>query len=497
MDGVQDLRARIEALSSKITLQRELLKNLEREKSLTQRQLNAVFDPVARLPTEISSEIFLQTLPPTPEKPAAPASPMLLLNICNAWTDIALSIPRLWASICVVYPCAASFEEGFRTWLHRAGSRPISISLRGRFREDGTASIIWNHAERFKHLEICDEQEVDINVDLRGGMETIDLLGVKSPGRLPLLETLTIRGSGLVQEEFCGRQILQLLRSAPSLIECTFEDVHPVSEYKIEENAPTLVLPGLRRMMFGELPDCPRSGDCILKYLTLPALQNLRLSLRDMSGDDLLSLLRRSAPPLEELALGDGFRAGSIRLHECLELVPILERFEMWGMNINLLGELLTTLTSSPSIVPNFHTLKISNLYKSGNAPDSCWEALLRVLSSRSKMRIVHVELSPYSNIKNPTADILAAFKDLAQHGLQIYIGSDGRTNLVMNSAVTQYPVSPSHVIALSLRCRTPCLLDPEFNPAHSYRCRHGCRCQVLVVEIFAANGRHAMPWWK
>ncbi|KAJ7748784.1 hypothetical protein DFH07DRAFT_713969, partial [Mycena maculata] len=63
-----------------------------------QREVLAVHDPLARLPLEISSEIFLQCLPPLPE-PGAHHVPMLFLNICNAWTSIALSTPALWASI--------------------------------------------------------------------------------------------------------------------------------------------------------------------------------------------------------------------------------------------------------------------------------------------------------------------------------------------------------------------------------------------------------------
>ncbi|KAJ7682398.1 hypothetical protein DFH06DRAFT_293398, partial [Mycena polygramma] len=438
----QVLRARIEALSSKITAQRQLLKNLERDKSRVQAQLNAALDPIARLPLEISSEIFLQTLPPTPERPAAQASPMLLLNVCRAWTDIAISIPQLWTGICVVCPLAADFEEGFRTWLQRAGSRLLSISLRGRFREDGTASLIWEHAGRFKHLEICDVEESYVgNVDPGDYMEAIDLFGGRSPERFPSLETLTIRGCRLEQEEFSGRQILQLLRLAPSLIECTFEDMRPVSEFRFKNTPPMLVLKALRRMTFGEGPEGPQSDDGILKYLTLPALQTLRLSLtyNEITSDDLLSLFRRSSPPLEELALGDDFHAGSVRLYDCLQLVPSLVRLEMWHINANVLGEFLNALRSSSSLVPNLHNLKIVNLH-TDDAPDSCWEKLLRVLSSRPSLRIVDVAYRDSDgHSAKPSANVIAAFRDLAQQGLQIYIGvylgPYGRTkNLVVDA---------------------------------------------------------------
>ncbi|KAJ7302070.1 hypothetical protein DFH08DRAFT_723533, partial [Mycena albidolilacea] len=98
MPSVEDeLRARIVELDTEIRRQRdsEVLKDLECDRSLVRRQLNARIDPVARLPVEISSEIFIQSLPPFPQ-PGAIHIPMLLLNICNTWRDIALSTPSFW-----------------------------------------------------------------------------------------------------------------------------------------------------------------------------------------------------------------------------------------------------------------------------------------------------------------------------------------------------------------------------------------------------------------
>ncbi|KAJ6510728.1 hypothetical protein C8R45DRAFT_892247 [Mycena sanguinolenta] len=103
--SAEALRARIVKLDSEIGGKTDLkvLKQLRQDKSLAQRQLNAILDPVERLPLEISSEIFLETFP-TPE--ARYVAPMLLLRICSAWTTIALSTPALWASIYIVFPSA-------------------------------------------------------------------------------------------------------------------------------------------------------------------------------------------------------------------------------------------------------------------------------------------------------------------------------------------------------------------------------------------------------
>ncbi|KAJ7902891.1 hypothetical protein B0H14DRAFT_2329426, partial [Mycena olivaceomarginata] len=130
--SLKELRAQIAKLDTEIDLQRELLRKLERDRSLAQRHINNLLDPVALLPLEISSEIFLQTLAPFPE-PGALRAPMLLLGICNAWTDIALATPALWNTIQIVFPCARHLKKILPIWLERAQHRPLSVSLRGTF----------------------------------------------------------------------------------------------------------------------------------------------------------------------------------------------------------------------------------------------------------------------------------------------------------------------------------------------------------------------------
>lgn len=112
--SVQELRARIEEISSEIHLQPQFSKKLEHDKSLIQRQLNDVVDPVSRLPLEVSSKIFLRCLPPLERSesgyrhivrvPNAAHAPVLLLNVCNSWNDIALATPALWAAINSGFP---------------------------------------------------------------------------------------------------------------------------------------------------------------------------------------------------------------------------------------------------------------------------------------------------------------------------------------------------------------------------------------------------------
>jgi hypothetical protein len=93
---------RIELKNDKTDLKKEELKSLECERSLVQRRLNTAnnLDPVARLPPDISHEIFLQTLDFFPMRRAL-CVPILLLSICSAWIAIMLDTPALWATITI------------------------------------------------------------------------------------------------------------------------------------------------------------------------------------------------------------------------------------------------------------------------------------------------------------------------------------------------------------------------------------------------------------
>ncbi|KAJ7641640.1 hypothetical protein FB45DRAFT_1125592, partial [Roridomyces roridus] len=103
--------------------------NLEKSKRLLQRQLNALRDPVARLPLEISSDIFALCIPLSfgfSLGRLADAAPVLLLRVCNTWTDIALATPALWATIDITFPCRGTGVEAvLGKWLQRSGTHPL------------------------------------------------------------------------------------------------------------------------------------------------------------------------------------------------------------------------------------------------------------------------------------------------------------------------------------------------------------------------------------
>ncbi|KAF7328820.1 hypothetical protein MVEN_02510900 [Mycena venus] len=397
--SVADLQARISKLSVEIDVQKEVLKKLEQDKILAQRQLNAVRDPVARLPLEISSEIFLQSLSLIPQSRALQGS-MLLLNICTAWSAIALSATTLWATLHIPSPCPKGLEELLPIWIKRARNHPLSVFLVGNQLDPGVAIIIWGHGSQLKHLEIQGDDEGN-RVDLFGGV---------TPEPFPLLETLTIR---------------ELLRLAPNLVECIFERMSPVlGLVSIDE---PIILPKLRRLMFRTSAEYSDSDDDLLESLTLPALRSLSLPMQDVPADEVASFLTRSSPPLEELIVGNRYtRHDLIQLPGCLRLIPTLTRFSFSGKSSVIVLDFLDALKDSSllpllrSLTLHFYASQITNLF---------WTILLRVLSARrTQLQTADIQLNDNPlgwDSLMPTELVLDALRELVADGMHIHIGAD------------------------------------------------------------------------
>ncbi|KAJ6594632.1 hypothetical protein B0H19DRAFT_1096286 [Mycena capillaripes] len=87
-----------------------------------------------RLPADILQEIFVACLPADRNAVmSVQEAPLLLCRICSAWRAIALSTPRLWASLHVPFTFVASRESlrmpAVAQWLERSAACPISLSL--------------------------------------------------------------------------------------------------------------------------------------------------------------------------------------------------------------------------------------------------------------------------------------------------------------------------------------------------------------------------------
>jgi hypothetical protein len=258
------------------------LRQLEQRKRASQRQLNAFRDPLARLPLELSSEIFVQCLP----QYGYHVSPDARIN---AWAEIALSTPKLWTAICLPFPSAQILD----VWLQRARNFPSSVHLFKGLDYD-VARILVRFYSQLKHLNLYEEQ-----------LDPLPVIGA-----LPCLETLTID----VASDENGNSnawnladAVQLLNSAPNLVQCLFRHVTAYFNNNLGAQFEEVVLLNLRVLKFGERSVRFLDGEEeILQYLTLPALNTLFLPLSGYSTTDFYIFLERSSPPLQTLLLGTG-----------------------------------------------------------------------------------------------------------------------------------------------------------------------------------------------
>ncbi|KAJ6578969.1 hypothetical protein B0H10DRAFT_1836130, partial [Mycena sp. CBHHK59/15] len=95
---------RIQAMLDNLTQKRDHLVNL------IDAHL-ALVSPVRRLPDDVVWEIFAASLPSEYAVMDGAESPLLLWKICRLWRHLALSTPRLWASLHVAAPPNDEMEK--------------------------------------------------------------------------------------------------------------------------------------------------------------------------------------------------------------------------------------------------------------------------------------------------------------------------------------------------------------------------------------------------
>ncbi|KAJ6562556.1 hypothetical protein B0H19DRAFT_1375604 [Mycena capillaripes] len=93
----------------------------------------ALVSPVRRLPDDVVRDVFVATLP-SGRNPTiiSDEGPLLLCRICKSWRTVALTTPRLWASLHIVVPTSSKLKhlvDLVINWLKRSGTVPLEISM--------------------------------------------------------------------------------------------------------------------------------------------------------------------------------------------------------------------------------------------------------------------------------------------------------------------------------------------------------------------------------
>ncbi|KAJ7025377.1 hypothetical protein C8F04DRAFT_1128787 [Mycena alexandri] len=384
--SVDELQARIDAISADIDRQKNILKQLERSKSALQRQLNNIRDPVARLPLELSSEIFLHCLPRAPSltPQVHTVAPLLLLQICNGWTDIALSTPTLWATIRM--GLEAPGVELLEVWLQRAHNCGLSISLLSTLQDRlRAATILHKSTEYLKHLEIYEEEGhalLPSSMTIFPCLETLIICGARNPYGCTYFGLATV---------------VELLSLTPNLVECTLH--HFYHTWDELQPPPHLTLPNLTCLKFGRTTNIYDLGswDYILRYMTLPALQTLFFPFSDIPAGDFFLFLDRSSPPLRKLVIGAECGHFSFaELSGWIHTVPSLVHLEM-RVPVDIMNDLFTAIAENPSdFLPHLQNLQIYHDIDSWGFDQAAYEVLLQtLLIRRGTLLLSTTKISP------------------------------------------------------------------------------------------------------
>jgi hypothetical protein len=227
MTAVSNLQKRIEEISFAIARQKDVLRDLEKSKSDAQSDLNAILDPMARLPLEISSSIFTLCLPNNIiPKPNPHEVPMLFTNVCRSWNKIAISTPSLWAAIRIEEPSPDCIGELLDVWLHRARNHALNISLSGAPAPHVRASVL-QYAHQVETLYLYFSSGDDLE-DITKPLPSLKTLII---GKCPADdEDSDEEFPGPKQYSRTATECIHILAAAPALVACTFERIYCESD---------------------------------------------------------------------------------------------------------------------------------------------------------------------------------------------------------------------------------------------------------------------------
>ncbi|KAK6966651.1 hypothetical protein R3P38DRAFT_2590423 [Favolaschia claudopus] len=426
---VNKLLEQIQALPVAIEEQKRVLFDLEQRRSNARMTLNSYLDPMARLPLEIQSQIFFDVEPGTASKvPHSLAAPMVFLTISRLWHAIALAIPRLWTTLEIeALPRRAGYIELCNRWIQRTQSLPLLLSLEGArgslLLDPNTQDLVTRHRDRLESLNL------GLSVTRWDNLYPERRILVRGP--FPALRTLRVHANEGISFSKVD-EWLDLLIAAPALTTCTFDNMSCTPAHR-------LVHPALRYLCFGEAYSFSSrlnhgNTATLLKYVTLPALQTLRITNLDIKESEFISFLTRSSPPLRSLSLVFNQRWPPQFMSAIFKSMPTLTRSELVRASWSDPNFMLTLLTAAQDgALPLLHTLRVVMHAKIDYLRLS---SILRTRRTTQQTPLAVFQLCfPSKDVEiakeSLNEEALAAFRQLAQDGLDIHIGPKGQ-NLVL-----------------------------------------------------------------
>ena len=212
---------RLSSLDAEIERVQSIVNELHHERRALSDEIEAhraLISPIRQLPLEVLGEIFVHCLPEGCNAiMSSQEAPLLLGRICSAWRSIALSTPRLWASLHIPTPIEitetgqvpaqpdptfiAKMErrcEVAGEWISRSGESPISISV-------CNPTHVYYHALETSNMNTFEVAIAQIlasshrwkKVDFRATEDSFTRLQQLAEDDVPLLESLVIASGSL------------------------------------------------------------------------------------------------------------------------------------------------------------------------------------------------------------------------------------------------------------------------------------------------------------
>ncbi|KAJ7241441.1 hypothetical protein C8J57DRAFT_1369361, partial [Mycena rebaudengoi] len=280
---------------------------------------SALLSPIRHLPLDVVQEIFVACLPADRNAVmSACDAPVLLGRICSQWRKLSLSTPRLWASLhFIIAPHEPKRLEVMKMWLGRSGSCPLSISFYVNAWHDDCLGPFVNElgcvARRWKSMSMVATPSV---LKMLAGLkqhdlpmlEEFSLINIREhPESLEFLQGSRIRRISLngdvpfsrlsfqwerltylslVKYGWVGHNsipstlVLEILAQCANLRTCQLQIDEPGATEAVPPVRPNVVLPRLRSLTLGVVPDNVVTASSLfrlIRHLTLPELRQLTI----------------------------------------------------------------------------------------------------------------------------------------------------------------------------------------------------------------------------
>ncbi|KAJ6536757.1 hypothetical protein DFH09DRAFT_1178675, partial [Mycena vulgaris] len=360
-------------LEAQIVEQKLILDGLERKRRVTERELYATTYPVLTLPVEITTNIFIrcQCLPDPPLFPCPfdedstsmghelrTMAPLILLEVCRVWRDIALDTPALWSTLNIrlnAFPNSVASEPGQWSNLACTEDHICAIVQRYSQRMSAPATFPLLHSTILWCAEGPDAVATGFNVFANAPRLRTLVMDSETTATLPL-DIFTPPWSQLTKFNGIIKN-LDLFALASNLTEAEcFLTEHP-------EVSLTAVITHSQLQsiaIYGFSWHHPAA--VFLQHLTLPALRSLNISVWESDNENPPSLvfesfLQQSRPPLTSLS----FNVTEFTFHnwaKCLACVAdTLKNLEIRSLPNEVLLNIFRSLD-----LPNLRTISLSSL---------------------------------------------------------------------------------------------------------------------------------------